>query len=348
MSALEPFVIRTCEGPAGELPRVRSYRPKAGAPFSPFEIHDPFGLRNAIVPVFRQQVDGRMDGVGTAFHVDGLGNFLTAYHVIDFVEKHLGGRPILFLAMHSIVFGTVSIPDDCFVPADEVTASMMESDDPMAALRGRVSQRSAIDVALLKPEPVGPGVRPPQTLPLRTKGWMPSVGEIVLAVGFPRLDITQEDPVTQSGLLEEEMCGAYGRIVAVHREGVSRSNPSPALEVESDWLSGMSGGPVFNRAGEVVGMVSRSLRAEGRDTGTGYAVHFGLAHDIEQLTPNLDRFNPGWRRCWGVFNTATPKPVSMHAMRKEAETAASRHGGLVEVRPITCRIGTTEFMDLSI
>ena len=82
------------------------------------------GFRNAIIPVFCQQVDGRMYGVGTAFHVDGFGNFLTAYHVIDFVEKHLSGRPILFLSMHAVVFGTINIPPDCFVPADEVIASM--------------------------------------------------------------------------------------------------------------------------------------------------------------------------------------------------------------------------------
>lgn len=348
MSNLEPFIIRTCEGPRGARPRIRGYEPKPGAPFSPFEIYDPFGLRNAIVPVFCQHTDGRMYGVGTAFHVDGFGNFLTAYHVIDFVEKHPAGRPILFLSMHAVVFGTISIPPDCFVPADEVIASMMESDDPMAALRGQPSRRPAIDAALLKPEPIGPGARPPQTLPMRTNGWVPRVGEIVLAIGFPQLDLSEVDLVKQSALIDEGMYGAYGRIVAIHEDGVSRSNPTPVFEVESDWPGGMSGGPVFNRNGEVVGMVSRSLRAESEHAGTGYAVHFSLARDIELLTPNVDRFNPGWRRCWGVFTSAMSQPISMHAAKGQAEAAASRLEEHADIRSIAHRIGTSDFMDLSV
>jgi serine protease Do len=328
-------------------PRVRGYEPKPGQPFAPFEIHDPFGLRNAIVPVFCQQVDGRMYGVGTAFHVDGFGNFLTAYHVIDFVEKHLAGRPILFLSMHAVVFGTVNIPPDCFVPPQEVFASLMEVDDPMAVLRRQPVRRPAIDVASLRAAEIGPGVRPPQTLPMRTNGWVPQVGEVVLAVGFPELDLSEVGKARQSALLTEGMYGAYGRIVAVHKQGTSRLNPTPVFQVESDWPPGMSGGPVFNRTGEVVGMVSRSLRAESGHAGVGYAVHFGLARDIEQLTPNVDRFNPGWRKCWGVFASATPEPISMHSTKKQAEAAASSLEGPADLREIAHRIGTGDFVDLN-
>ncbi len=309
MDALDPFIIRTCEGPSGGWGRVRGYEPKPDAPYSPFEIHDPFGLRNAIVPVFCQHMDGLMYGVGTAFHVDGFGNFLTAYHVIDFVEKHLSGRPILFLSMDAVVFGTVHIPPDCFVPPQEVIASMMGVDDPMAVLRGRPVRRPAIDVASLRTTEIGPGVRPPQTLPMRTKGWVPQLGEVVLAVGFAELDLSEVDEARQLTLLTEGMYGAYGRVVAVHKEGTSRSNPTPVFEVESDWPPGTSGGPVFNRQGEVIGMVSRSLRAGSGMAGAGYAVHFGLARDrptsalLPTMTPSDDGTPPARVRI-------CPKPSS--------------------------------------
>lgn len=347
MSTFEPFFIRTCEGPSGLRPRVHGYEPKPGQPFAPFEVHDPFGLRNAIVPVFCQQVDGRMYGVGTAFHVDGFGNFLTAYHVIDFVERHLAGRPILFLSMHAVVFGTVNIPPDCFVPPQEVFASLMEVDDPMAVLRRQPVRRPAIDVASLRAAEIGPGVRPPQTLPMRMNGWVPQVGEVVLAVGFPELDLSEVDQARQSALLTEGMYGAYGRIVAVHEQGTSRLNPTPVFQVESDWPPGMSGGPVFNRNGEVVGMVSRSLRADSGHAGAGYAVHFGLARDIELLTPNVDRLNPGWRKCWGVFTSTALAPIIMCATKEAAELAASKLDRVIDIRPIAHRIGTIDFVDLN-
>jgi serine protease Do len=280
--------------------------------------------------------------MGTAFHVDGFGNFLTAYHVIDFVDKYLAGRPILFLSIHAVVFGTVNVPPDCFVPTMEVVASMTEADDPMAALRGQSVRQPAIDAASLKASNIGSGVRAPQTLPIRTNGWIPRLGEIVFAVGFPELNLSEVNDTAQVALLTEGMCGAYGKIVAIHPHGTSRSNPTPVFEVESDWPPGMSGGPVFNRRGEVIGIVSRSLRAETDLAGTGYAVHFGLARDIEQFTPCLDKHNPGWRLCWAVFADGASAPTSMHASKEEAKLALTTPG---EIRLISNRIGTQEFIE---
>lgn len=246
-----------------------------------------------------------------------------------------------------MVFGTANIPPDCFVPPQEVLASLMEADDPLALLRRQVVRRPAIDVASLRAAEIGPGVRPPKTLPMRMNGWVPQVGEVVLAVGFPELDLSELDEAHQSALLTEGMYGAYGRITAVHEQGTSRLNPTPVFQVESDWPPGMSGGPVFNRTGEVVGMVSRSLRADSGHAGAGYAVHFGLAHDIELLAPNVDQLNPGWRKCWGVFTSTTPEPIGMHPTKEQAEAAASSLEEPVDLRPIAHRIGTADFVELS-
>lgn len=347
MEEFEPFIVHTCEAYHDEQHRVRRYKPIQGKSFSPFEIHDPFGLRNAIVPVFRQDLEGRMYGLGTAFHVDGFGSFLTAYHVIDFIEQKVPSRPILFLSMHAVVFGTMRIPPDCFVPAVGACVPMTETDDPLAALRGESTRKPAIDVASLQAARLGPDVSPPQTLPIRFSGWFPQPGEIVLAIGFPELDFSEVDKATQHALLREGMFGAYGRIIDVLPDGTSSSNKTPVFVVESDWPSGMSGGPVLNRNGEVVGMVSRSLRAEAGSTGVGYATYFGLTPDIEKLTTTLDRDNPGWRLCWGVFVENTDTPISIHASREDAEIAASPFGQPKEVRRITNRIGTDEFMILA-
>lgn len=346
MTHFDPFLVRTCEAALDPKSRSRPFVPRPESPFSPFRIYDPIGLRNAVVPVFCQQTDGRMYGVGTAFHIDGMGKFLTAYHVVDFIEGELAGRPVLFLGMDAVVFGTVNIPDDCIVPVAEVHASTEEVDDPMAALRGKTRRRPSIDVALMTPEPIGPEASKPQTLALRRRGWQPVVGEVVFAVGYPELDLSEIDLARQTALLTEGMFGAYGRIVAVHPNGRSSSNPSPVFEVESDWPPGMSGGPVFNRAGEVVGIVSRSVRAEEGHRGAGFAVHFGLARDLELLTASVDEDNPGWGRCWGVFEPGVTEPVQKLPTQEAAEAAAARLGPSAHVRYISHRIGASDFLEL--
>lgn len=347
MTAFDPFNLRTCESLAGSRARVPGFAPRPGLPFAPFEIHDPFGLRTGIVPVFCQHVDGRMYGVGTAFHVDGFGTFVTAHHVVDYVSRSPAARPVLFLGMQAVVFGTVAIPSDCFVPAREVVVPMMGPDDPMAALRGRVEACPAVDLAVLTPEEIGPQAHAPQTVPVRARGWTPKLGEIVLAVGFPQLDLSEVDPAAQSALLEEGMQGAYGRIVAVHTDGVSRSNPSPVIEVESDWPGGMSGGPVFNAAGEVVGVVSRSLRADAGHGGTGFAVYLGLLPQLQGLLHGVDLENPGWRRGWGVFLESGCSPVCVHPTEQLAKDAASQLAEATATRRIVHRIGTLDFVDCS-
>ena len=83
-SAGDPlFVLQTCEGlhdPDGS--RLPFEAPAADP--APFQLDDPFGLRKAILPVFHCEPGSeRIVGLGTAFHVDGWGTFLTAAHVVQ-------------------------------------------------------------------------------------------------------------------------------------------------------------------------------------------------------------------------------------------------------------------------
>jgi serine protease Do len=321
MLKIKRFSLSTCEALQDDSCRRQFYEPIEGRPFSPFLIQDPFGLRNAIVPVFRQELDGRMYGMGTAFHIDGFGNFLTAHHVVDFVDGDQQNRPILFLSMHAIVFGTFRIPSDCFAPIDTVFTSMIKKDDPLANLRGISPLYPEADISVLKLSKIGPSAKRPQTLPVRLQGLPTKVGDIVLAIGFPKLDLSEIDNQAQAKLLTEGMYGAYGRIVKIHQNGRGELNRMPVFEVECDWPSGMSGGPVFNQNGEVIGMVSRSIRFEDNSLGVGYAAHFGLCPALRAITPTLDISNPGWRRCWGVFKNAGGELISMHQLEEEAVNA---------------------------
>lgn len=320
MKHFVPFEIATCEM-TGASQKAFPLVPDPERPFHPFRIQDPFGLRNAVVPVFRQDTKGELFGFGTAFNINQFGTFLTAHHVIDFSGESGASRPVLFLSMDAIVFGSVNVPSDCFVPVTGYQVTMMDSDDPMGALQGRQERKVAVDLAVMQASPLGPNVRSPQTLRVCKNGWLPQVGDILLAVGYPELDLSRIPAKSQKRLLTEGMYGAYGRIVEVHLNGVGdgTANPSPVIEVETDWPPGMSGGPVFNRAGDVVGIVSRSIRAQGSLPGRGYAVDLGRSYDIEPFAPSLDA--PGWQLCWALFIGNENEHFSVHASEEEAVSA---------------------------
>lgn len=343
MEHFVPFEIATCEM-TGSSQRAYPLDPDPERPFHPFRIQDPFGLRNAVVPVFRQDTKGQLFGVGTAFNINQFGTFLTAHHVIDFSGESGPSRPVLFLSMHAMVFGSVTIPSDCFVPVSGCHIVMMDSDDPMGALRGKQERKVAMDVAVMRASPFGSRVRPPQTVSVDVNGWRPQVGDILLAVGYPELDLSELSAESQQMLLSEGMFGAYGRIVDVHLNGVGTANPSPVIEVETDWPPGMSGGPVFNRAGDVVGIVSRSIRAEGDLPGRGYAVNLARAHDIQSFAPSLDA--PGWQVCWGVFLANEIEPFSVHASEGDAVSAGDLLGQPHRIVKVANKIGTKDCMSV--
>lgn len=143
------------------------------------------------------------------------------------------------------------------------------------------------------------------------------------------------------------MQGAYGRIVDVYPHGRSLTNPTPVFEVEADWPSGMSGGPVFNRRGEVVGMVSRSLRARDDAVGAGFAVHFEVAQDMAPFLVALDADNPGWRYCWGLISVQSHQIVRAYPTRKAAEGAQATFEEEVVLLKLSHKLGSDEYMDAS-
>lgn len=353
------FYAGTCEAQISDG-RKLPFEYIENDPFRPFEIQDPFGLRTAIVPVFRRAPDGRMFGMGTAFHFDGWGGYLTAEHVIDFTRDALPKRGfapqktatlnpstsnhvVLMLGI-GMVFGTVGVPKWAMVPVESIRAITAEDDDPMVALRGAPSHKVITDLARMQVR-FAPETKPvPCSLPVRLRGWQPKVGEQVLAVGFPELTCEEVDEVKMRSLISEGMRGAYGEITGFHPAGRDRANPTPVFEVEAEWQSGMSGGPVFNRAGEVVGVVSRSLLADGDAKGIGYAACLPAIPPMAELLRTADPSNPGWRLGYGVLRKEPWHLAGVGTNMEAAQAFATRLGSDYRVRFGSHRIGTDDFV----
>lgn len=360
------FCVQTCEARAAREAR-RPVPERDGSAPTPFEISDPFGLRKAVLPVFRREPNELLVGMGTAFHLDGWGGCLTAEHVVEFVRAHLpagglDGTPTMLIDpsknSHAVlllgvglVFGDVAVPDWAYAPVVSAQAFAQERDDPMALVRGQQTFEVAQDIAglqvLLHRDAFHEGDRP-HTLPIQVSGWTPTVGERVLALGFPQL---RPSEVMEGSLLrpiiEDGLHGSYGTITGLFPQGRDRLNPTPVFEVEADWPSGMSGGPVFNNAGNVVGIVSRSLAPDGDSRGVGYATCLKWVRDLARLAPSVDIENPGYRLGYAVLDQGQQQLAGVWPNRTLALRHATQCGPGHRVLACSHRIGTDEYVCMS-
>lgn len=356
--SFKPFYVGTCGDKVGNKhPTV--FKPASEEmPFKPFLIQDPFGLRKSVVPVFRRNVNGEIYGMGTAFHIDGWGTLLTADHVIEFTRKlpkpaltwpqisqdSNCDQPVILLGM-GLIYGTTRIPKEAFALVKRILSTIRQNDNPLASLQGKMELENAADLAvmtaLIRPSERIPA---PHFIPVRASGWFPTVGETVLAIGFPELKQQQLDEHAQESLLSEGMCGAYGKIRAIYPGGVSKTNPTPVFEVECNWRSGMSGGPVFNLLGEAVGLVSRSLPPENDLPGVGWATCFGLIPYFNKLVPTLDVLNPKWRRGWAVFRSEPWHLAGFFKTEEEAQQFANSMNSSYQVKYGSNNFGTDDFI----
>lgn len=322
-----------------------------------FSIFDPFGLRKAIVPILLRESGGLLKGMGTAFQIDGWGTFITADHVIDavrknvkhtkvnqeihFISESLETHPILLLSA-GVVCGRAKYPDDAVAVIKRIRTLATEKDDPLAALRGENKFIAASDIALMQIAHEIPKHRI-GTLPLRFSGRLPKKDDSVIAFGFPDLQFDLIDEERENYKLSDGMSASYGRILEVHLHGRG-NDPTPVIEVEANWPSGMSGGPVFNDCGEVIGIVSRSLPPSGEEKGRGIAVCFDLLPWLNDWIPTLDKNNPSWRLGWLVQHKISSKFIGFYKDETEALSQQANLGEDYDVAYGSNRIGTEDFI----
>jgi serine protease Do len=354
---IKPFYVDTCENKLkGAEPIAFEYLP--GKPFDPFPIDDPSGLRKAIVPVLKRDLNVSIAGVGTAFHVDGWGAFLTANHVIDFSQENPksvssrakippnsnGDHPILFFGM-GLVCGTVNIIREAFVQVESMGFPMGEKDDPYT---NGAKMENIADIAVLNVniQPEARQIPSPHFIPLRVSSASPAIGDTVLAIGFPKLDGKELDEESQRSLLTKGMYGAYGIVTDVHPDGRDKSTPTPVFEVECNWPSGMSGGPVFNSLGEVIGIMSRSFVPDDGSVGVGWATHLGFISDLEQLVPTLDIENSRVRKGWAVLRNTPWHMAGFFRTESEARQLANSMYPSYQVEYGSSEFGTDFFISI--
>jgi serine protease Do len=164
-----------------------------------------------------------------------------------------------------------------------------------------------------------------------------------MAVGYPEL-FTAYNELPETALeFTEGMYGAIGEVLELFPQGRATSRPWPAFRASAQWRSGMSGGPVFNEHGEVVGLVSTS-DYDGNDS---YGFWFEPSEIMQVWLPMIDPMNPGWFKGWGVVRSDPWHLAAMCLERQEAESYGQQLGQAYEARYGSNRYGSDDFVSES-
>jgi serine protease Do len=301
-------------------------------------------LRSKVLPLFRfnpESAHERPFGHGTAFRIDPWSRCATAFHVVQDLfrvdpqnQSALILRDDLRLAalqIDGVGYGRYRIPPNAWRPiADAYSVCSVES-PPFQPPR----LRNATELMMLQIQASSPGHAPYLNLDLTR--WHPRVGERVMALGYGDLDV-DGDNSSEDRPLSQYLYGSIATIIDVERADGTRGRPWPQFRVETNWPGGMSGGPVFNEDGHVIGVVSTGIEHQG----VAAATYFSGWSMPQRIFPSLDPRNPGWFQCYAVFD-GNGAIVRCGEDRAALETFV--HGGnLNNVGAISLNFATGDFI----
>lgn len=348
---IAPFVVETLE--ASACGKKRLLEPRNGN-FKIFRVDEPFILRKAVVPLLWFEEDRSLTGLGTAFSLDPWGGLVSADHVVAdarvrFNALREGDRSVSYqidgeqgfaaLLGPGLALGTGSIPKGALNHITEIISPALQGDDPLATLRGNLDLRP-IDLACMRFDPTGRNEV--HNLPLSLKPPVPAIGDTVVALGYPGLRVENRPSARVDAVILEGLTAAYGVITDVFPNGRDKSNPTPVFQVDGYWPSGMSGGPVINANGEVIGVVSRSIITNEKTySGTGWATMLSNVQGLGYWMPSLAHEGPQFRSGWTVLQDIASAPI-YYRLEEEASAAARSMGANARVCRAEYKVGGIE------
>ncbi|MCQ1839165.1 S1 family peptidase [Neorhizobium galegae] len=284
-------------------------------------------LTSTILPLYSfstQDPSVRPQGHGTTFRIDPWSRCATAYHVIeDLVSISRKGE----IALHSdLRLATLELPGTSYgisrVGPDNWSGivelySLFAKDEQVHA---DARAKNFCEMAVLRIRPNRKITNKAPYLPVRLSGWNPAVGDPVMAFGYADLDL-DKNKVGDARPIEQRLYGSRGRITQIDPADGQSSRPWPRIWVEADWPGGMSGGPVFNANGEVIGMVSSAFNGGDRSCAT----FFSGWNVPQHIYGSLDSLNPGWFKVVAAFDAQGELRIVGQDIKEVEEQASAEN-----------------------
>lgn len=267
-----------------------------------FLVQDP-ALRSAVMPLFaidRRDLAGRPVGCGTTFRIDPWGGCATAFHVIEDLLEARGGQSVLkehqrllALELEGIPYGAPPIrPEQWRNFAGMHTLATIDDVPGKPSRLRNVTELASLII------PRSPGKEhEPLFLGVDLRRWSPAVGARVTAYGFADLDLGDEGAADDRPI-SQDLYGSSATITDIEPMDPTRGRPWPFFRVDRDWPGGMSGGPVVNEHGHVIGLVSTGMTF----AASGSAVFLSGSGIAEGMFPQIDPGAPGHVFCWAGFD----------------------------------------------
>ncbi|NOV19669.1 serine protease [Ensifer adhaerens] len=282
-------------------------------------------LMETVLPLYsfhNNALQERPRGHGTTFRIDPWSRCATAYHVIEDIvaldnNGNIGIHPERRLVTLELPlsYGVTQVPSTAWQPLSGLYSIIGMEKRPLQLPK----TRNACELAVMRLRPGGQVTNKAPYLPVKLNGWFPKVGDQVMAFGYAGLD---KDKLNEGDArpIEQRLYGSSGKIVQVEQVDGASGRPWPKIWVEATWPSGMSGGPVFNEHGHVVGLVSSGMEGDTLSCAT-----FFSGWDIpSRIFGSLDPVNPGRFIAIGVFDEENELiAVSQDAEEAKALAAAT-------------------------
>jgi S1-C subfamily serine protease len=233
-------------------------------------------FRNVVLLVARDPNNGEAHALGSGFFV--AGNFvMTAKHVIDEAWARLGQD--------------TKRQFDVIAPFQMQAFQWPKGDGKLATWNVDSNWDSEFsDIALLRVLPSDEVAT--ANFPARVdvmNVYPPAAGETVIGVGFPKTLLNHDYINLELGLHPSTATGRVTQIYEAYRDkGLLNF---PCFDVATPVFGGMSGGPIFNEAGELCGIVCAGIEGYPSFSGVSLwpALFIRLTHDQNYMPVNPAR-----------------------------------------------------------